>query len=406
MEAIDNKPSADRIWNWLKAVPDPEIPVVSVVDLGIVRDFAWEEGVLAVRVTPTYSGCPATAVISMSIEEALRINGIDEIRIETVLSPPWTTDWISDEGKEKLKAYGIAPPVDGINDEVLRVGIKRVDGGWFSSWANEELKVGDTLEAMKPMGNFYADLDPTAARRYLGFAGGSGITPLISIIKTVLEEEPKSTFSLVYGNRSAASVMFREELEDLKNIYLGRLSVLHILETESDIDLFSGRVDREKCDALFDAWLPVGPDDYAFICGPEPMMLAVSDALKSRGVAKDKIKFELFKSSHPKKAKAKTSQEADATATCEATVTVDGISRTFGMTKDQTILEAALAANLGAPFACKAGVCSTCRAKVIEGEGEMEANFALEDYEVEHGFVLTCQCRPLSDKIVIDYDQH
>ncbi|MEM8985852.1 MAG: 1,2-phenylacetyl-CoA epoxidase subunit PaaE [Pseudomonadota bacterium] len=306
------------------------------------------------------------------------------------------------EGEELRRSYSICA---GVNDGLLRVGIKKVDGGWFSSWANDDLKVGDTLEAMAPMGNFYAALDPGAARAYLGFAGGSGITPLMSIIKTVLEEEPRATFTLVYGNRSANAIMFREELEDLKNTYMGRLSLVHILETEADIDLFSGRVDREKCEALFERWVDVKSADYAFICGPEPMMHAVADALKGRGVEDGKIKFELFKSSHPKKAKEK-SADAAAAAPCTATIIVDGVRRDVEMRKDQTILEAALAANLEAPYACTAGVCSTCRAQVTEGEGEMEANYALEDYEVERGYVLTCQCRPLTDKIVVDYDQH
>lgn len=309
------------------------------------------------------------------------------------------------DGEELRRSYSICA---GRNDGVLRVGIKKVDGGWFSSWANDELQVGDVLEAMKPMGNFHAPLDPNAARHYLGFAGGSGITPVISIIKTVLEEEPKSTFTLVYGNRSANSIMFREELEDLKNLNMGRLNIIHVLETEADIDLFSGLLTREKCDALFGRWVNVKGADLAFICGPEPMMLAVADALKAHGMDERNIKFELFASAQPGKAKKRAASEkgAQSGAMCKATIILDGVRQTVEMPKSgQSVLEAARAADLDAPFACTAGVCSTCRAKVIEGETEMEANYALEDYEVERGYVLTCQCYPLSDTIIVDYDQ-
>jgi ring-1,2-phenylacetyl-CoA epoxidase subunit PaaE len=309
------------------------------------------------------------------------------------------------DGEEVRRSYSICA---GRSDGILRVGIKKVEDGWFSAWANDELKVGDTLDAMTPLGNFHVALKPEAARRYLGFAGGSGVTPLISIIRTVLAEEPKSSFTLVYGNRAASAIMFREELEDLKNLHLGRLNIVHILESEApEIDLFSGRLDREKCDALFERWVDVRRADFAFICGPEPMMLAVADALKARGLAEDRIKFELFATPKRGKAKPKTSAaEAAMGKRCAVTVVLDGAARSFDMAKaGETVLEAALAARVDAPFACKAGVCSTCRAKLVEGEVEMEANYALEDYEVKRGYILTCQSHPLTDRLVIDYDQ-
>ncbi|OFX06375.1 MAG: phenylacetic acid degradation protein [Alphaproteobacteria bacterium RIFCSPHIGHO2_12_FULL_63_12] len=310
------------------------------------------------------------------------------------------------DGEEMRRSYSICA---GVNDGILRVGIKKVDGGWFSSWANEELKIGDTLEAMQPMGNFHAPLKPAEARSYLGFAGGSGITPLISLIKTVLDAEPKSTFTLVYGNRGASAIMFREELEDLKNLHMGRLNIVHVLENESaDIDLFSGRLDREKCDALFSRWINVKGADLAFICGPEPMMLAVSESLKAHGMNESAIKFELFASAHPGRAKKKSAADGIAArgAKCSATIVIDGVARVVELAKgEQTVLEAAIAASIDAPFACKAGVCSTCRAKLIEGEVDMEANYALEDYEVERGYILTCQSHPRTDRIVVDYDQ-
>ena len=308
------------------------------------------------------------------------------------------------DGEELRRSYSICA---GRREGVLRVGIKKVDGGWFSAFANDDLKVGDALEAMTPMGNFHAPIEPEKRKRYLGFAGGSGVTPLLSIVKTVLDEEPLSNFTLVYGNRSANAIMFREELENLKRRNMNRLNIVHVLESEApEIDLFSGRLDREKCDALFDGWIDVKGADMAFICGPEPMMLAVAEALRARGLADSKIKFELFATANPGKArKREAAPGAHGGARTAASVVLDGTRRDFDMSKADTVLDAALAAKIDAPYACKAGVCSTCRAKVVEGEVEMEANHALEDYEVRRGYVLTCQSRPLTDRIVIDYDQ-
>ena len=308
------------------------------------------------------------------------------------------------DGEEMRRSYSICA---GVNDGILRVGIKKVDGGWFSSWAKDELETGDTSDAMAPMGNFHSALKPEAARGYLGFAGGSGITPMISLIKTVMDGEPRSKFTLIYGNRSTNAIMFREELEDLKNIYMGRFNIVHVLESEADIDLFSGRLTREKCDALFKHWVDVKSADLAFICGPEPMMLGVSEALKAHGMDEKAIKFELFASAQPGRAKKRAvSAGVDAATQTKATIILDGAARECDIEKGaQSVLEAALAASIDAPYACKAGVCSTCRAKIVEGEVDMEANYALEDYEVERGYILTCQSYPRTDKIVVDYDQ-
>jgi len=309
------------------------------------------------------------------------------------------------DGAELRRSYSICA---GRDEGVLKVGIKRVEGGAFSSWANENLTPGAVLEAMPPMGNFHTPLDPSSARHYLGFAGGSGITPVLSILKTVLKTEPKSRFTLVYANRQISSIMFRKELEDLKNTYLGRLSVMHVLETEAqEIDLFTGLIDTAKIAALFTHWLDAKSVDMAYICGPEPMMLSIARGLKDHGLTDSQIKFELFTSGQPGRAKQKTvSRSSDASDACEATVTLDGATRSFRMPKTgESLLDAALANNLDAPFACKAGVCSTCRAKVLEGEVDMRTNHALEDYEVRQGYVLTCQCYPLSDRVVVSYDQ-
>lgn len=310
------------------------------------------------------------------------------------------------DGEELRRSYSICA---GKDDGCLKVGIKRVEGGAFSTWANEELKVGDRLDVMPPMGRFFTELEPEKAKSYLGFAGGSGITPVLSIIKTVLAREPKSTFTLIYANRQTSSIMFREELEDLKNTYLGRFSVIHILETETqDIDLFTGRIDSEKMDLLFRLWVDAEEVDTAFICGPEPMMLTIADSLRKHGLADEQIRFELFASSQPGRAKARALSQAAAAGagTCEVSVTLDGSTRNFQMEKNgSSVLEAAIANSMDAPYSCKAGVCSTCRAKVIEGEVEMEVNHALEDYEVRAGYVLSCQCIPVSDKVVISYDE-
>lgn len=307
------------------------------------------------------------------------------------------------DGVELRRSYSICA---GKDDGVLQVGIKRVDGGAFSTWANTELKVGDQLQAMPPMGNFYnpdsIDSDP----HFLCFAAGSGITPVLSIIKTGLTSNPAVRVTLVYANRNINTIMFREELEDLKNQHLGRFSIVHVLEDESqDIELFQGRIDATKCNELFKYWIDKSSIDTAYICGPEPMMNAVAAALKDNGFNENEIRFELFASGQPGRAKTRPAIPNESATGVSATATVGGETREFKMSKNTSLLEAALDNNLDAPFACKAGVCSTCKAKVMQGEVEMIANHALEDYEVEAGFVLTCQCYAVSDDVTWDYDQ-
>ncbi|MDE2006513.1 MAG: phenylacetate-CoA oxygenase/reductase subunit PaaK [Rhodospirillales bacterium] len=310
------------------------------------------------------------------------------------------------DGEELRRCYSICA---GRDEGVLRVGIRRVAGGAFSIWANESLAVGDVLEALPPAGTFHTAIEPERAKHYLGFAGGSGITPVLSIVKTVLAREPRARFTLVYANRQVGSIMFREELEDLKNLHLGRLSVLHVLESEGqEIELFSGRVDAAKMDMLFRHWVDPTSVDTAFICGPEPMMLTIAGALRAHGIADARIRFELFASAQPGRARPRAAgiSAAATSAGTEAVVTLDGRTRSFRWDgAAQSLLDAALAADLDAPYSCKAGVCSTCRAKVLEGEVEMAVNHALEDYEVRAGYVLTCQCHPLSGRVVVTYDE-
>ena len=310
------------------------------------------------------------------------------------------------DGEELRRSYSICA---GKDDGKLQVGIKRVEGGAFSTWANEDLHIGDTLQAMAPMGSFHTELDPAASRHYLGFAGGSGITPVLSILKTALAREPKSTFTLVYANKGVNTIMFREELEDLKNTHLGRFNVIHVLETDAqEIDLFTGLVTEDKCKQLFNSgWVDVTNVDTAFICGPEPMMLGIAAALRTAGLNENQIKFELFASGQPGRAKQKTASKSltHGANKTTATITLDGATQTIEVPAGTSLLDAALASNIDAPYACKAGVCSTCRCRILEGEVEMATNHALEDYEVEKGYVLSCQAVPLTQTVVFDYDQ-
>ena len=273
------------------------------------------------------------------------------------------------DGEELRRSYSICA---GLDDGALRVGIKRVSGGAFSTWANKTLKIGDTLEAAAPAGAFHTPIEPEKAKRYLAFAVGSGITPVLSIVKTVLAREPKAQMTLVYGNRSANTIMFREELEDLKNRHMARLSLVHVLSGDGqDVELFAGRIDEAKCAALFKSWVDVEGIDAAFICGPEPVMRAVSTSLEAHGVPKERIKYELFASAQPGRAKRPEgvgAAPADAPA-IRGRIMLDGAAREIEIGRDQSVLEAALAAEIDAPFSCRSGVCSTCRAKVLEGRG-------------------------------------
>ena len=309
------------------------------------------------------------------------------------------------ENKEVRRTYSIC---SAVQDQTLRIGIKRVEGGLFSTWANAELKVGQTLDVMPPMGHFYVPLEPEQQKHYVAFAGGSGITPIFAILKTTLMTEPRSRFTLFFANEASSTIMFREELEDLKNVFMGRLNLVHILNREhQEVELFNGLMTTEKCDLLFKHWIDLKRVDTAFICGPQPMMMTINEALRAGGLTQQQIKIELFAT--PEMAKRKPKAEIEATAkhaeTCEATIILEGRARVFTMKKKvETILEAAMREGLEPPHACKSGVCSTCRAKLVEGEVDMDQNFALEDYEIARGDILTCQSYPATDRIVVTYD--
>ncbi len=310
------------------------------------------------------------------------------------------------DGEEVRRSYSIcSAPEDG----VLRVAIKQVEEGVFSSWANQQLQPGQTLEVMAPAGNFTLDFDAANQRHYVAFAVGSGITPVLSLVKTALSAEPESTFTLFFGNRASSSVLFREEIEDLKNRYMERFSLVYIMSRETqDIELFNGRLDGDKVEQLLDTWLAGREADYVFVCGPQTMTESVVERLAARGLDKSRVKFELFGA--PKGPRSlRTGRDTPAApgkGQCEVTVIQDGYQRSFTIAKNQdNVLDAALAQGVELPYSCKGGVCSTCRCKVIEGEVDMDANFALEDYEVARGFVLSCQSYPVTDRLVLDFDQ-
>lgn len=307
------------------------------------------------------------------------------------------------DGQEIRRSYSIcSAPEDGL----LQVGIKRVEGGAFSNWANRDLAVGDVVQAMPPMGRFHAGKDETQDH-ILAVAAGSGITPVLSILKTALTQDESTQVTLVYANRNPNTIMFRETLEDLKNTYMERLNVIHILSGDAqEIDLFHGRLDAEKCAGLFRHWIDVQSVSVAYICGPEEMMQTVSGALQDHGLPKAQIRFELFASAQPGRLPLRVQSDEALSKGTEGRVTLGGETRALIVAPGQSLLEAAIAADIDAPFACKAGVCSTCKAKVERGETQMIANHALEDYEVEAGFVLTCQCYPVGDADVQwNYDE-
>lgn len=307
-------------------------------------------------------------------------------------------------GEELRRNYSLCvAPQDG----ALAVTVKRIAGGAFSNWANDNLKPGDRLDVMPPHGSFTWDFDPKAANHYVGFAGGSGITPVMSLLKTALLTEPESRFTLCYGNRDSGSIIFLEALAQLKNRFMDRLQVHHFLAEEAeDIDLFNGMLDRAKCEEILD--MLVDPADAAafFVCGPGPMMDAAEQALLAKGVGKDRIHLERFTADRPPEAlQAQLAELSRDAAGLAMTVTLDGRRRRVPFDAAAgNILDSARAAGLPAPFACKAGVCATCRARVVSGEVEMAARYGLTDEEVAAGYVLTCQSVPRGDGVVLDYD--
>jgi ring-1,2-phenylacetyl-CoA epoxidase subunit PaaE len=306
------------------------------------------------------------------------------------------------DGEEVRRSYSIC---SGPDDGELRIAVKKVDGGAFSSWAADELQAGDELDVMTPTGRFGIAHAPQQARVYVGFAAGSGITPLLSIMKGVLAREPDSRFFLFYGNRTTAGMLFREALEELKDRFMQRLSVFHVISgEEQDIPILHGRLDGEKVRVLLRALVPAAIVDHVFVCGPTGMSVDIETTCRDIGIAADRIHVERFVSEFGGKPRPKTMVSASAPPKAMASLIIDGKRRDVPVAEGEAILDAALRAGMDLPFACKGGMCSTCRAKLVEGDAQMEVNYSLEPWELKAGFILTCQARPVSDRVVVDYD--
>ena len=325
----------------------------------------------------------------------------DEVRPEFDYAPgQYLTLRTHRDGEEWRRSYSICTSPD---DDELRVAIKRVDGGRFSAWAHG-VRAGETIEVMAPAGRFV--LPPGAdGRVYAGFAAGSGITPVIAILRTVLTREPRSRFSLFYGSRSTSHILFREALEDLKDRFMGRLSVFHVLSREQqDVPVLNGHLDADKVRLLVRTLLPAAMIDHAFVCGPAAMIDGITDALVTAGVARESIHSERFTTGIPI-VRAPAPAPADAPPHAMAAITIDGLRTEVPMIAGETVLDAALRAGLDLPFSCRGGMCSTCRARITEGAVTMDVNYGLEPWETNAGFVLTCQARPTTARISVDVDQ-
>lgn len=305
-------------------------------------------------------------------------------------------------GAEVRRSYSLCS--SPLSNE-FRIAIKQVKNGLFSTYANTVLQAGDVLDVMPPVGKFYTALKATHQKKYVAFAAGSGITPILSIIKTTLATEPKSSFTLVFGNKNHNSIIFKEELEALKNKYLQRFQLIHVLSRErTDAELNYGRINVEKLQQL-SALINLKQTDEFFVCGPEQMIFAVKDFLEAKNIETAKIHFELFASSTQNIATQNQETITDSATTSKISVNVDGRSFEFDLPQNgQSILDAALQQGADLPFACKGGVCCTCKAKLVEGKVKMNVNWGLEQDEIAKGYILTCQSHPLTEKVVVDYD--
>jgi ring-1,2-phenylacetyl-CoA epoxidase subunit PaaE len=313
-------------------------------------------------------------------------------------------------GEELRRSYSACS--SPVADSDLRIAVKKVENGRMSGHLNNGIRVGQEMEVMKPMGNFYTDMPAGSPKHYVGFAAGSGITPILSLLKTALAADEQSKFTLFYGNKTSKDIIFKEELDSLEDKYGDRLQVTHLLSREATSDpLFEGRLSTDKCSELMDKFSATKSADEYFICGPYDMITGISENLSSQGIAKENIHFELFTTPPSDTDEADNLgvvDEGDGTTPVdEASVMVvlDGDEVEITVTKSDNILDAALDAGLDAPYACTGGSCCTCRAKITEGKAVMDVNYALTDQEVEDGYVLTCQAHPTTTRVVVDYDE-
>jgi ring-1,2-phenylacetyl-CoA epoxidase subunit PaaE len=307
------------------------------------------------------------------------------------------------DGEEVRRSYSIC---SAAQDQTLRVAVKRVSGGVFSTWLMQHVKAGDMLDVMPPEGRFFVPLAPTNTKDYVAFAAGSGITPIISIIATTLRTEPNSRFTLFYGNRASSTILFREELAELKDLYLDRFSLFHVMTREhQDVELLNGRIDGDRAEQLVRQFCRFENIDDVFLCGPQEMVDGIAARLKSMGFPASHIKIELFTVTENERQIRRKTTAKDDIAECEATLVLDGGLHHFSMRRNQTVLDAALSHGIDVRHSCKSGVCATCRSKLVEGHVDMDANYALEDYEIARGFILSCQSYPVTDHITVDFDQ-
>ena len=308
------------------------------------------------------------------------------------------------DGEDIRRTYSLCTSP---NEGRWKVAVKQIPGGVFSTYANEELKIGDDIEVMPPAGEFFVPVDEAASKNYIAFAAGSGITPILSIIKTHLSQEPNSTFKLFFLNRTTKSIIFKEEIEQLKNQYFERFHAFYFLTKEKrDIAFLNGRFDKEKLQILTKTFIDIEDTAHAFICGPQEMIFLIRDHLTDAGLAKDRIHYELFFSDANAEQQFHIAEVLDHKIDGTEVTIIDG-GKEFNFVMDDdfdNILDGALAAGADLPFACKGGVCSTCKCKLIEGEVEMKLNYALEEEEVNANFVLSCQAVPTSEKVVVDFD--
>jgi len=330
--------------------------------------------------------------IPPALQQDYRFEGGQYLTLRTII-----------DGEEVRRSYSIC---SGPDDGELRIAVKRIDGGQFSVWANSDIHTGDVLDVMTPTGRFGVPLVDGAGRVYVGFAAGSGITPILSIMRAILSREQHSRVFLFYGNRSTDDMLFREALDDLKDRYLRRLSVFHVLSKEQqDIPILNGRLDAAKVRLLLRHVVPVETIDHALLCGPSGMSEEIEATLRDLGLKPEQVHVERFVSALGGKPRPRPAPAPAEAPHGVAALRVDGKQREVPVAEGETVLDAALRAGLDLPYACKGGMCSTCRARLVEGSVEMAVNFSLEPWEMQAGFVLTCQAHPTSFRVVIDYDQ-
>ena len=350
----------------------------------------------SIQVADIYKETKDCSVITFDIPENLKsdfsYNSGQHLTLRTTIN-----------GQEVRRSYSLCSnPIQN----TWQVAVKKIDSGLFSTYVNDQLKKGDFLEVMPPNGTFFTEVNPSLAKNYIAFAAGSGITPVLSIIKNHLASEPNSTFQLFYLNRTVKSIIFKEELEQLKNVYFNRFEIFHFLTKEHRVsELFNGRFTKEKLQVLTEKIINIPAIDECFICGPEDMIFLVRDELTAAGLPKDKIHYELFTTGLTEADKQRINKIVEKKVEgTEVTIVDGGKEFHFVMGEDfDNILDGALAAGADLPFACKGGVCSTCRCKVLEGTVEMKLNYSLEEEELAKNYVLSCQAVPTSKKVVVDF---